>query len=151
MATPLPEQWRLWIAAKRKAASRSPKHYATMDQAVDRMRMANGSLSAEQARHLTFYGTRRNEDGSWSWKFDPDLYVFPFLDIPPEALRGLWGEIACPTLLLCGDRSFASNPEKDGRVRYFRADTKVVEIADAGHWLHHDQCATTLREVVNFI
>ena len=34
------------------------------------MREANPHLSREQARHLTIWGIRRNENGTYSWKFD---------------------------------------------------------------------------------
>ena len=56
--------------------------------------------------------------------------------------------IACPTLLLYGTDSWASNPEKDGRIEYF-GTAEVIEFENAGHWLHHDQFdrfIATLRE-----
>ncbi len=37
----------------------------------------------------------------------------------------LWSRIACPTLLVYGKESWASNPEDDGRIRHFK-DAKVV-------------------------
>ena len=53
-------------------------------------------------------------------------------------MQALWGEITCPVLLLYGADSWASNPGRDGRLSNFR-DARVVEFANAGHWLHHDQ------------
>jgi pimeloyl-ACP methyl ester carboxylesterase len=41
-------------------------------------------------------------------------------------------------LLCLGKDSWASDPFKDGRMAHFR-DARLVEFADAGHWLHHDQ------------
>ncbi|MEE4540315.1 MAG: alpha/beta hydrolase, partial [Erythrobacter sp.] len=49
-----------------------------------------------------------------------------------------WAAITCPTLLLYGADSWASNPEKDGRIAHF-ANARVIEFEEAGHWLHHDQ------------
>jgi pimeloyl-ACP methyl ester carboxylesterase len=41
-------------------------------------------------------------------------------------------------LLVYGADSWASNPEEDGRIQYFRT-ARVISFANAGHWVHHDQ------------
>lgn len=148
--TPLAEQWQNWIADKRKAAGRLPKRYATIEDAVARMHAENSSLTDEQARYLTIHGLNRNEDDSWSWKFDNYLHVWPFIDIPESELHALWSAIRCPTLLLYGADSWASNPESDGRSSHFR-DARVVELAQAGHWLHHDQFERFVGELRAFL
>jgi pimeloyl-ACP methyl ester carboxylesterase len=58
-------------------------------------------------------------------------------------VEALWGRIACPTLLVYGKESWASNPEQDGRARHF-GDAKVVSVDGAGHWVHHDRLAEFL-------
>ncbi len=68
------ETWKGWIDTRRTNARRSPRHYATIEAAVARMRERNDHLSVEQALHLTLHGVNRNEDGSYSWKFDPYLH-----------------------------------------------------------------------------
>lgn len=136
--TPFDERMRQWIADKRQAAGRSPKRYATLDDALARMAAENSYLTPEQARHLTIHGINRNEDGSWSWKFDNYLNIWTIFDMPQDDLHRLWANITCPTLLLYGADSWASNPEKDGRIEHFRT-AKVIEFENAGHWLHHDQ------------
>ena len=135
---PFADRWRKWIADKRVAAGRLPKRYASVDDALARMRAENTYLTEDQARHLTIHGINRNEDGTWSWKFDNHLNVWPFDDVPQGAIEALWGAIDCPTLLLYGADSWASNPERDGRIAHFRG-ARVVEFENAGHWLHHDQ------------
>ena len=137
-ATPFPEHFRKWIADKRQAAGRTPRRYATLDDALARMRSENGYLTEAQARHLNIHGISRNEDGSWSWKFDNYLNVWPFFDIPRPEIEAIWNAISCPTLLLYGADSWASNPARDGRIRHFR-NAEVIEFENAGHWLHHDQ------------
>ena len=136
--TPFDERMRQWIADKRQAAGRQPKRYATLDEALARMMAENAYLTEEQARHLTIQGASRNEDGSWSWKFDNYLNIWTIFDMPQEELHKLWANITCPTLLLYGADSWASNPEKDGRIQYFKT-AQVIEFENAGHWLHHDQ------------
>ncbi|NIJ37039.1 pimeloyl-ACP methyl ester carboxylesterase [Sphingopyxis panaciterrae] len=136
--TPFDERMRQWIADKRQAAGRSPKRYATLDEALARMMSENSYLTEAQARHLTIHGASRNEDGSWSWKFDNYLNIWTIFDMPQDELHRLWSNISCPTLLLYGADSWASNPDKDGRMAHF-GTAKVIEFENAGHWLHHDQ------------
>ena len=69
------ERLREWIGARRAAAGRVPRRYTSLEQAFQRMKEANTYLSDEQARHLTVQGTSRNEDGTWSWKYDNYLFV----------------------------------------------------------------------------
>lgn len=80
----------------------------------------------------------------------PLLLVFPPHDMAPEDIHTLWNSIACPTLLLYGQNSWASNPERDGRASYFKT-ARVVEFKDAGYWLHHDQFARFVRELNSFL
>jgi pimeloyl-ACP methyl ester carboxylesterase len=146
----LQERWHGWIDARRAISGRTPKRYATFEDALERMREANKHLSAEQARHLAVHAASRNEDGSWSWKFDNYMHIFPPLDLQPEQLHGLWNAIDCPTLLVYGDQSWASNPQKDGRIQYFR-HARVVSFANAAHWVHHDQLDAFMQEINGFL
>lgn len=148
--TPFAERFRKWIEDKRQAAGRQPKRYATLDDALARMAAENSYLTPEQARHLTIHGINRNEDGSWSWKFDNYLNVWPTVDLPQEDIEALWSAITCPTLLLYGADSWASNPEKDGRAVHFKT-ASVLEFENAGHWLHHDQFDRFMSTLEEFL
>ena len=130
---------REWMDKKRGAAARLPKRYASINVALARMQAENAYLTDKQARHLTEQGVNRNEDGTFSWKFDPHLNFWPPFDIPRSEIEKLWGAITCPTLMLYGADSWASNPERDGRIKHFGDNVKVTEFEKAGHWLHHDQ------------
>ena len=146
-AKPYRERVREWIEKKRASAGRIPRKYATIGDALERMREENTYLTADQAEHLTIHGVNRNEDGTFSWKFDPHLNNWP-VETGYEELNSVWEAISCPTLLLYGANSWASNPETDGRIRYF-STASVIEFENAGHWLHHDQFERfieTLRE-----
>lgn len=137
-ATPYPQRQAEWIEKKRKAAGRSPRKYESIEAAYARMIEENSYLTQDQARHLTIHGVNRNEDGTYSWKFDPHLNVWSVEDVADEFVEATWNAITCPTLLLYGSESWASNPEKDGRLKHFNT-AKVIEFEKAGHWLHHDQ------------
>lgn len=144
------QRMRQWIDDKRQAAGRQPKRYATLDDALARMAAENAYLTPEQARHLTIHGINRNEDGSWSWKFDNYLNIWTIFDMPQGELYKLWSNISCPTLLLYGADSWASNPEKDGRLVHFNT-AKVIEFENAGHWLHHDQFDRFMSTLDDFL
>ncbi|ASK89441.1 alpha/beta hydrolase [Sphingorhabdus sp. SMR4y] len=68
-----------------------------------------------------------------------------------DTVHQLWGNISCPTQLHYGADSWASNPEKDGRMQYFGDNVSVKEFADAGHWLHHDQFELFVETLRDFL
>jgi pimeloyl-ACP methyl ester carboxylesterase len=127
-----------WIGEQRSLSGRMPRRYASIEDAFKRMQDENRHLSPEQARHLTQYGVNQNEDGTYSWKFDNYVRANPPYEMTGHEIEELWARITCPTLLVYGTESWASNPLKDGRARNFR-DAKVVPVEDAGHWVHHDR------------
>ena len=138
--------WRRWIDERRGLSARLPRRYATIEEALDRMRTENRYLSAEQALHLTIHGASRNEDGTYSWKFDNYVRSGPPVDITAEDQAALWGAITCPVLLCWGKKSWAQDPTD--RAALFQ-NAKVAGFEDAGHWLHHDQFdafVATLRD-----
>ena len=141
---------RQWIADKRAAAGRAPRRYSTLREAYQRMKTENSFLSDEQARHLTTHGATRNEDGTWSWKFDNYLNVWNTTDMSFSEKAKLWRAITCPVLLLWGLDSFAESPANDGRLDNF-ANGTLKEYENAGHWLHHDQFARFMADVRAFL
>ena len=114
------------------------------------MQAENTYLTDAQARHLTIHGVSRNEDGSFSWKFDNYLNVWSALGFSQSQVHELWGDLRCPIQLFYGSDSFASNPERDGRLRYFKT-ARVLEYAKAGHWLHHDQFDRFVADLKAFL
>jgi pimeloyl-ACP methyl ester carboxylesterase len=142
------ERMRKWIDLQQNLAGRLPRRYASIADAFRRMQEANKHLSPEQARHLTQHGVNQNEDGTFSWKFDNYVRVWSPYDMQVEEVQQLWSRITCPTLLVYGQESWASNPQEDGRARHFQ-NARVMSFEGAGHWVHHDRLAAfieTLRE-----
>jgi pimeloyl-ACP methyl ester carboxylesterase len=139
-----------WLCEMHELARRRPRRYATLDDAIARMREANPRLTGEQARHLTIHGAQREEDGSYVWKFDNHTRaVSPYLFNVTDA-RDIWGQITAPTLLVRGTESWASDPELDGRATAFRK-ARVVNVEGAGHWVHHDRLDVFLGVVRKFL
>jgi pimeloyl-ACP methyl ester carboxylesterase len=144
------ERMQGWIGAERKLAGRLPRRYASLEDAYARMREENAHLSPEQAMHLTRHGVRQNEDGTYSWKFDNYIRAWPPYDMTRDDIRFLWGRISCPTLLVYGSESWASNPAVDGRATQF-SQARVELIQGAGHWVHHDRLEEFLGLVIPFL
>ena len=139
-----------WIDEQRDLAARLPRRYPSLADACGRMQEANPRLTEAQARHLTVHGANQNEDGSYSWKFDNYSRADRPVGIAPEESFRLWSRISCPTLLLRGLESWVGDPEADGRAAHFRT-ARFVDIAGAGHWVHHDRLDEFLRLVREFL
>ena len=144
------ERIRHWVHETRALAGRTPRRYASIEEAFARMQAENAHLTPEQARYLTVHGASQNEDGTYSWKFDNYIRSFSPVDFSPEDMQALWGNIACPILLVNGAESWASNPQTDGRAAHFR-DVRVVEFERAGHWVHHDRLEDFIAQVRGFL
>ncbi len=135
---PPEDTMREWIENTRALSARQSKRYPTLEEAAARMQNKNKFLTNEMARHLTIHGVNHNEDGTYSWKFDNYLRAWHPYDMPYASMQRLWGRISCPTKLVYGIESWASNPETDGRLQYFNT-ASVATFEDAGHWVHHDR------------
>jgi pimeloyl-ACP methyl ester carboxylesterase len=147
---PIAERMRDWIAEQRMLSGRMPRRYASIEDAFRRMQEENQHLSPEQARHLTQYGVNQNEDGTYSWKFDNYVRADPPYEMTIAEIAELWERICCPTLLVYGKESWASDPVEDGRARHFR-HAKVVAVENAGHWVHHDRLDAFLELIHDFL
>lgn len=144
------ERLRNWVDDVRKLSGRLPRRYDSLEDAWHRMQTENPHLSPEQARHLTVHGVNQNEDGTYSWKFDNYVRPNPPFGLRSKETTSLWERIACPTLLVRGTESWASDPLTDGRVKYFQ-DATVANIDGAGHWVHHDRLDEFLNQVRSFL
>jgi pimeloyl-ACP methyl ester carboxylesterase len=144
------ERWRSFTVDRRALSARTPRRYASIEEALERMRAVNGFLSVEQARHLTIHGVTRNEDGSYSWKFDNYVRSGSPVDLSAGQIRALWGRIDCPTWLVHGADSWAKHPDEDGRSVCFK-DARVTSYERAGHWVHHDRFDAFVAELSAFL
>lgn len=147
---PVWERVRNWVDTTRKLAGRTPRRYPSIADAAARMQAENAFLSPEQARHLTVHGVARNEDGSFSWKFDNYVRAFGPYRFQQDETQALWERIDCPVLLVRGAESWASDPEQDGRIEPFRS-ARAVTVENAEHWVHHDQLEEFVRLVREFL
>ncbi|MCH2568637.1 MAG: alpha/beta hydrolase [Pseudomonadales bacterium] len=129
---------RQWIRDVHELASRTPRRYDSLDDACERMQQSNPHLSKERARHLTIHGSNQNEDGTYSWKFDNYTHSRPPFSINYQDLIAIWENISCPTLLINARQGYSHRTGQSGSLKHFKSAT-LIDIDEAGHWLHHDQ------------
>ena len=147
---PASERMRRWIERVREVEKRHAKSYPSLDAAVARMKEANPHLSDEVARHLTLHGTNWDANGCMVWKFDNYVRAFsPYGHNIADAAE-VFSKITCPTLLFWGLESFAPVPENDARFKAMPR-CRLIPVAKAGHWVHHDQLGLFLKETSGFL
>jgi pimeloyl-ACP methyl ester carboxylesterase len=147
---PADQRWLNWMQATRTAATRTSRRYDSFADAQAQLQAKNRRLTDAQARHLTQHGTRRQDDGTYIWKFDPGLQFEEAVELSPQDRIQLWRRITCPTLICWGRDSWASDPQADGRAAHF-PNAEVLAFSSAGHWLHHDQFNTFMQALRQFL
>jgi pimeloyl-ACP methyl ester carboxylesterase len=141
---------RSWIGQLQEFDTRRPRRYASLEDGTKRMLEENPHLTDEMARHLTLHNTRPNDDGTLSWKFDNYVRLHSPYEFNIAEAREIWNQIRCPTLLIRGSESWASDPEQDGKATAFHNYESVL-VKDAGHWVHHDQLDVFMKVVWDFL
>lgn len=139
-----------WMEQRRSLSDRGPRIMQDLAEAQGRMEAAFSHLPKDLIEHLTKTGVRKNSDGTVSWAYDPAGMGFSPSDISHEDFVQLWRQITCPTWLVYGATSWASNPAKDGRLEPFQ-NASVSVIENAGHWLHHDQFEDFMAQLDGFL
>ncbi|MGO3927720.1 alpha/beta fold hydrolase [Rhodopseudomonas pseudopalustris] len=147
---PAHERTRKWIGQLDALEQREPRRYRDIEEAAAQMQAHNKRLTPELALHLATYGVKQNEDGSYSWKFDPYQRVMAPHRLWPDDHVTLWARIACPTLLLFAGESFLGDAASAGIADHFQ-QARVETVADAGHWLQHDRPDEVLRLIREFL
>jgi pimeloyl-ACP methyl ester carboxylesterase len=147
---PAHARMRDWIGQMHDIEQRVPRRYTSIEDATKRMLEANPHLTPDMARHLTVHGSRQNEDGTYSWKFDNYVRIRSPYEFNLDDALIIWSQITAPTLLIKGSESWAVDPEKTARADVIR-DHRSVIIEKAGHWVHHDRLDVFMRHVEDFL
>lgn len=148
-AKPFDERLCAWIDDRRKKSERQPRVMKEFKEALSRMTAAHSHLNAEQLEYLTRTGLCET-DGGVRWAYDPAAMGRSPSDIPHKEFTGLLEKITCPTWLVYGAKSWASNPEKDGRMKHLKT-AALSEYENAGHWLHHDSFDQFIADLEEFL
>lgn len=145
------ERLREWVMHQRGLEGQTPRVYPSFRAAADRMREANQQLTPEMADHLARWGANAIDNG-WVWKFDPWVRGRVPVEIRPDELKAIWGNISCPVLHLVGETShFKRASFHEQALDGFFKDSRTEVIKDAGHWLQHDQLDATVDVIRDFL
>jgi pimeloyl-ACP methyl ester carboxylesterase len=147
---PASKRIRHWIDAVRELEKRHQKSYPSLNAAMARMQEVNPHLTDEVAQHLTTHGTNWEADGSLIWKFDNYVRALGPYGHHVDDFVELYGQITCPVLMFWGLDSFLPVPLGDPRWNAIK-NSKLVEVQNAGHWVHHDQLQIFLDETIRFL
>ena len=128
---------RNWVEHTSMLAARQPKRFASLEDATNRMQQANPGLDEQRVRHLAQQGTLRNEDDTFSWKFDPCTHNFSPWGLTSEEIAEVWQAITAPVLVINAEHGFEHRIGHDNSLQFF-ADARLQVIPGAGHWTYHD-------------
>lgn len=149
-AQPITQRLTDWAEQRRQLSGREARVMENLDVAKARMKAAFTHLPDDLIHHLTETGVKTHADGTVSWAYDPAGMGRSPSDISHEDFVYLWTQITCPTWLVYGADSWASNPAEDGRAEPFQ-NAAVSLIEKAGHWLHHDQFDDFMSQLERFL
>jgi pimeloyl-ACP methyl ester carboxylesterase len=66
-----------------------------------------------------------------------------------EDARDLWNQIRCPMLIIWGKESWGNRSDHIDLSAFH--DIRSVQVAGAGHWVHHDQFEVFMQHVNSFL
>lgn len=144
------EQLRAWVDKVRERDQRTPRSYPNVDAAVDRLMAHDPLVDRATATHICQHGLTIGKDGQLRWKYDGLIRGSGSGEVAMAEPNDLWQAIECPVLLIYGAKSWASNPEQDGRTKHFKR-VKTVLVDDAGHNVQHHQLECFMQALKDFL
>lgn len=91
------------------------------------------------------------EDGSIDWRFSKEAM---FATVLQGRAKDQWSELrmlTMPTLVIRGENSKELSEEIFHKMQLANANIQGVTLANAGHWIHHDQPEAFLEALKNFV
>lgn len=146
---PYPRRLRQWIEMRRTGRDRSPRYYATVDQAQARMAEQHPGMETEIVAHVTRQGLISEAGKGLRWKYDDACRQRAPDDAHGLDLDDVLDGIACPTLLAYGAASWIPTPPGP-RLSRLR-DHRLVTFPGASHWVHHEAREPFLRTLEDFL
>ncbi|MEH6389693.1 alpha/beta fold hydrolase [Pseudomonas profundi] len=148
--TPRHGQLRAWVEKVGKIDKQQTSRYANIEAAVDRLMSHDPLVDRATALHICSHGLTAAEDGQLRWKYDAKIRGGGAAEVASPEASDLWQTIECPVLLIYGEESWASNPEKDGRSRHF-PNARIISVEGAGHNVHHHRPAAFMECLMDFL
>ena len=130
-----------------------PDQVPTYEEFVKRVHQFNPRRDIEQIRGSLQHNIRKTEEGTWTWKYDK---IFrqgeSSLDGWPE--DELWEAlplIACPTLIIRGERSDILSEQVTKKMVNTIPDCEYVTIQGAGHLVPGDKPVESINAIREFL
>jgi pimeloyl-ACP methyl ester carboxylesterase len=139
---PMPARVATWLDAWKKVRERSPKSYASVDEAAARLRDHDPIISRDMALFLAEKGTTPALGGRIRFKHDP-LHVTPGpYGFSLATAESFWRRVRCPTLLVAGAQSLMRHaPAEEQRRSACFQHARRAFVDGAGHMMQRHQPA----------
>lgn len=99
-------------------------------------------------RQFVMKGLERNDDNTYTWKFNISALAKNYPNILVELSEGTFTK---PTLFLRGGQSLYLQDKDEVLIAKLFSHYSIATIANAGHWLHADKPKEVYDVVVDFI
>lgn len=148
-----PGRYARWLDALKSGAAM--RDYPSRQAVAERLMRNNPRLRADHAAFLALHWSRENAHGRFELLGDPlHRLPSPILYRVDETLA-CWSRIRAGVLFvtagIADERSaFARTPDYEERLRPIRS-VRRVEVADAGHMLHHERPDEIARLIEEFL
>jgi pimeloyl-ACP methyl ester carboxylesterase len=147
---PIWERIPKWIESVQTTEKRPRSRFKSISDAEARIRKRLPFLPDEQIQHLAYHGVTRNDDGTYSWKYDEFSKILSPIRFNEQDLDGLYKRICCPVLFLYGSKGW-SGDMLDKKENSHAHHMISVEIPGAGHWPHHERFDDFIEKVTSFL
>ena len=141
-----------WLRERGRVREKPQRSYASLPEAAARLRESDPSLRPELALRLAEKGTAPGQDGRLRFKHDPRLTAGRPCSFDVERARPFWANVACPVLIVEGERSDFRLPEDEGRRRWSSfPNWRNAVLPDAGHMMQRDQPKALAGVLLEFL
>lgn len=145
---PLPERTAKWVVAAQAARSRGQREMASLEEAVERMRVQNPELDIALGLELARYSTREH-GGGYVWSFDPlhrTRGPYPFRT---ENFLQFLRAIEAPILLVDGEEGYRAADQGERLAALPQAER--IELSGVGHMMHWFAPDAVAEAIAGFI
>ena len=139
-----------WVSQLDKIAERTTRSFRSVADAAELLSAHNTRLTSQQALHLATTASDRTSMAAIAGSLTNFRVAERHIGFHRMNMPCFGRAIRCPTLLLRGDESFLPDPEAAGVLSYFTR-VRLVTVAGAGHWLHHDKLDKVLELLEPFL
>jgi len=143
-----------WLTDADRIHREPPREYASVEEMAQKRKDINTRLPYDWCLHLASHGTKRGQNGGFTWKADPRMRLGspgPFSD---ETLRAQYARTHRPVMALSGTEedqwSFLQPEDRARRLAAF-PDVEHHPVAGAGHYIHIEQPEETTSLLERFL